>query len=332
MRALLLVLVACGGTARAPTEPTPLDKPPPGYAAPANETRCSDKVVLRGTKHAGACNTIRAMTPTDEATIDEDIRELYKTALFDDIVAVVEGSTLVYELRDRATIERIDVINAPPGLTLPTHGPNGLADPVLIRRNADAMRAALREAGYRNANVVYAMNRREKILVLTYTITAGARTVLGDVKFKGLDAKREATIRKQLATQLGTPVLDDVTQRDVITVQSALYEEGLLNSRLAHEIVDAGPAKVDLVFTITEGPVFTLGAMKVKGPRAKDTKAYAKALAPLKRGAVARRSILVEAVRAIEDVHAGEQPAVIVIPQSNVQLDKKRVDFDFVVE
>jgi outer membrane protein assembly factor BamA len=168
--------------------------------------------------------------------------------------------------------------------------------------------------------------------VLTCTITVGTRTVLGEVKFKGLAATREAAIRKQLSTQLGQPVLDDVTQRDVLVVQTALYEEGLLTSRIDHALVDSGEAKVDLVFTIDEGPVFKLGTVKVKGPRAKDAKAYTKAIAPLKKGAVAKRSILVAAVKAIEAVHAGDQPVPIVIPQSNVQKDKKLVEFDFVVE
>lgn len=327
MRSLaLLVLAACGSTAPSPRPPTepPLEKP----AVSSTDIVCSDSVHLRGTKQAGACNSVRA-TPTDEAKIDEDIRELYKTGLFEDVVAIVEnGTVLVYELRDRGVIAKIDVINPPPGLTLPKHDPNGLADPVLIRRNAVAMREALRDAGYRSATVEHKLSGT----ALTYTITAGTRTVVGEVKFKGLDPTREAAFRKQLTTQLGQPVRDDETQRDLLVLQTALFEEGLLASRLSHEIVDAGEAKVDLVFTIEEGPVFKLGAVAVKGPKAKDAKAYRKALAPLKKGTVARRSLLVAAIQAIEAIHAGDQPVPTVIPQTNVQVDKKLVDVDFVVE
>lgn len=347
MRSLVAIalVAACGSPPRpSPRPPGPAEPPTTTDSAPANEIRCSEApggiaiVALHGTTHGDVCKTIssKAGVPLDEKLVDQDVVYLYKTGFFDDVIAVTEQrgdkTVLVYELRDRAVITRIDVVGGPPGITLPTHAPDGLADPVLIRRNAAAMEEALRDAGYRKATVEHRTSPTDKGPALTYTINAGPRTVLGEVKFKGLDAKREAAIRKDLASQLGQPVLDDATQRDTITVQTALYEEGLLTSRLSHDLVDAGEAKVDLVFTIVEGPVFKLGVTKVKGPRAKDAKMYAKALAPLKKGAVARRSVLVAAVKAIEAIHASDQPVPIVIPQSNVQIDKKLVDFDFVVE
>jgi len=346
MKALIAIaLVAgCGGASpKVPPPPKP-ETPPTADLAPMDETHCSDVpgggiaiVALRGTTHADACKTVssKAGVALDEKLVDQDIVHLYRTGFFADVVAVTEQrgdkTVLVYELIDRAVIARVDVVGGPPGLTLPVHEPDGLADPVLIRRNAAAMQEALRDAGYRKATVAHQLSPTAKP-VLQYTIVAGARTVLSEVKFKGLDSKREAAIRTQLATKLGQPVLDDATQRDALVIQTALYEDGLLMSQLSHELVDAGEAKVDLVFTVTEGPVFTLGTMKVKGPRAKDPKAYAKALAPLKKGSIARRSILVAAVKAIEAIHASDQPLPLVIPQSNVQKDKKLVDFDFVVE
>lgn len=333
-----VVLVACN----APTTKTPTTRPTiTNELPPVDQLECSRApangdaitlVAVRGTRR-DICRGIgvTAGKPLDEALVDAEIRTLYKTALFEDVTAFVEGTTLVYELRERPELVGIEVVSAPDGLQL-AKPDFELAEPVAIRRGATQLRDALREAGYRRAKVDHALAPSGKGVSLRYTITAGARTVLGTVKFQGIDAKRQPLFNKGVTARSGEPLTELTAEREVINVQTTLYEEGLLTSRVSYNVVDANESTVDLVFDIVEGPVFKLGSMKVKGPRARDPKAYAKALAALKKGDLARRSKLAAAIKAIEAIHAGDRPAVIVVPQSNIHADKKVVDMDFVIE
>jgi outer membrane protein assembly factor BamA len=338
MRALAVIaLVACSAPAPTPPPKTPITNEVPRV----DQLECSSApigsaitlVAVRGTRREDICRgiAVTAGKPLDEALVDADIRSLYKTALFEDVTAFVEGTTFGYELRERPKLLRIDIVNPPPGVQLPKQD-FGLAEPVAIRRGAAQIRDALHEAGYRTAKVEHAVAPSGSGVALQYTITAGTRTVLDKVKFQGIHAKREALVSKGVLARAGEPLTDLIAEREIVNVQTALYEEGLLTSRVSYNVVDASASTVDLVIEIVEGPVFKLGAMKVKGPRARDPKAYAKALAPLKKGDIARRSKLAGAIKAIEAIHAGDLPAVNVYPQSNVQSDKKLVDMDFVVE
>ncbi len=345
--AVALVAVACGGARPATTSRDPQQAPAAAPVAPV--VRCSEAaargealrgVWLRGTTHDATCESVaaRAGAQLDEEAVDRDVRALFGSARFDDVVAIVEsdlgGPRLVYELTERAPVERVEVVGESPGTNLrQADFVLAFVDHAAIHRLSASLVEALRSQGYRRATVTPRIRAGTGVAkIVQFAVTPGARTVLGDVTFVGLSAAREAAARQRLTVVPSAPVASADADRDVLAVSMALQEQGLLASTLTYRFVeDPTRATVDLVIEVTEGDVFTFGSVRAVGPRAREARAYTRSLAPLHRGAVARRSALQAARAAIEALHAGDAPPVTVDLLPRLDTTRRIVDVDYVV-
>jgi outer membrane protein assembly factor BamA len=207
-------------------------------------------------------------------------------------------------------------------------------DHAAIHRLAALIVDAFRSQGYRGVTVAPAVRAGAGASkIVQFVIAPGARTVLGKVTFVGLSAAREAAMRKLLTVVASAPISSEDADREYFAVGTALLEQGLLASKVTYRLVEVpNSATVDLVIEVAEGDVFTFGAIRVIGPRARDARAYATSLAPLQRGAIARPSALREARAAIEALHAGNAPAVTLTLQTKVDTARRVLDVDYVVE
>lgn len=299
-------------------------------------------VVIRGSLEASACEKVssRADQAVDDDRAEADVRAVFSTGWFDDVAAVVEegpsGAVLVLEVKERPRVRRLDVVGAPRAASLADAlGERGARlDPVWLRAAEDRVLLALRQDGYRNATVGHEVKPAGVgEVTVVVQVGAGPRYTLGSVRIEGLSKAPEGLVRKDLAATPGEPVPDALIERDGLVVTAALYEVGLIEGSVATRVEENRLAsKVDVVFTVTEGPVYSLDDVRITGSGALAASRYATILAPLRRGSVFSRSRVAAAVQAIEALHQGEGEERRVDVSTRLDAAKHTVDLDLVVK
>ncbi len=354
--AALLGMSACGGPPEPKPPPRTRPAPTPAPAEPRPTTTCSrvdaargpslTAVALRGGTTGpslqASCGSVksRAGRPVDEHAVDADVRELFATGLFEDVVAVVEESesaaTLVYEVKPRPRLADIAVRGEPRDFDLSdVLGKRpAVYDPVWVRATDARLLEALHEGGYRKAKVDHEVTPTgDGALRVRFWIEAGKRFVLGSVRFEGLVVASADLLRKQLRLTPGEPAFDDRIERDRLLVALALYEVGLVQGEVAARVEENFLAStLDVVLTVREGPVFKLGTVKVTGPAALPATKYRDVVARLPRGTVFARSKVAAAAQEVEAMHRATGTERNVAVSTNVDASKRTIDVELNVQ
>jgi outer membrane protein insertion porin family len=158
-------------------------------------------------------------------------------------------------------------------------------------------------------------------------VTSGPRYVVDHVEVAGNTVKSDDLIA--LAHKFfhdGDRYNEDLIDRASLELQSYYWDHGFANSRIEHPAPTG--AKAVVVYKITEGPVFKLGAITITGLA---DKTLAKKL-PIKTGDIFNRSKIVAARSAVED--AAKAVGIhdpMVLPLTKVELDKKLIELTFEV-
>ncbi len=232
------------------------------------------RVVVRGaTDGAQACARLRtfAGSPYDAVRSDADLRALFATGTFEDVVVAreedVRGIAIVFEVVERPLLTALAVRGAtsPPALEatreLPPAPPR--VDPVWIRKVARDLTDDLRYAGFRDAEVRYTVEGGK----LAFQITEGPRSLLDRLRFEGLRIAGERAVRSKLRLADGEPVSDALIERDRLTVQHALFDLGLLDNRVTPEVaIDPRDHRATVTFHVVEGARYRIGSVKLSVP------------------------------------------------------------------
>ncbi|HTJ80850.1 MAG TPA: POTRA domain-containing protein [Polyangiaceae bacterium] len=299
-------------------------------------------VVIRGSDDRAACAKLGtyAGAPLEDAGVESDIRALFATGHFDDVVAVAEDDagalSLVFEVKERPRIGALEVVGAPPAVDATSaigERPERL-DPVWLRGAEARVADALQESGYRHPVVGHEVrDPRSQSARVRITVAAGSRFTLGAARFEGLAKAKEAALRNVLLMKAGEPATNDLVERDTLVVGSVLYDLGLVESAVTSRVEEnASTASFDVIFTVTEGPVYALGKVKVKGARALPAARYEKLLASLKPGGVFVRTSIANLVQDIESMHRDAGAPAHVDVESHVDAKKRTVDLDLVIQ
>ncbi len=357
----LLSLLACGPgpTAEPKTEaskpkPPVADCPAKPTAPDADFTMIGQvagkriaKMCLYGLEGDGRTTAQKALRshegdPLDLEKVREDIGALIKTGTVDDVAisAMPSGEevVLLYALKERPRIAEVGFEGAnvfeKEGLTgkiamekLRPLVPSEVSDLVT------AMREEYGRRGYRSVKIESKTESAGPGLVrLKFIVNEGPQWKIGKLTFKGTKQVSEADLKKALALEPSTPFDEEKIDRGMLAMQSLYFDRGMINVRIDRA---AGEPDKDgstpLTFTVEEGDVFRVGAIKLGKLAAGDEKALLGKL-KTKPKAVFNRGTLVEDVKTLTETFAARGQKVDVIPRTDVDAKKKTLDITLDVE
>ena len=228
----------------------------------------------------------RAGQPLDQATVDADIKNIYKMGFFDHASADIEHQggavVLTYIVQERPLITDVrfggmkaiksnddKVINA-----VKLHG-GSVLDPTRVEATIQGLKQIYEEKGYLDAKVTFrTVPAANNTAIGVFDVVEGPLVHIAEVDFQGNTAISTRELRNTIATHqhnllsffFDTGVLDQKKlQDDVDRITGVYYNKGYLNVHVSEPVVTRVGNSLKVTFTIDEGPVFHVGTVDVAG-------------------------------------------------------------------
>lgn len=357
-RALLasgLVLVGCA-TSSAVVTPTPTAPPPPPPAAaatcpttPPGGARFDpgrvagarvEKVCLVGAGDETSLRLKEAVAPREGTTLDaaaarDDLGELFATGLirearvFADVLPS-KGLMLTYVVVERAVVTAVRVEGAPSLSADVRHQleVKGFRDTATQRaRLRDLAMEFYESQGYAETAIDFETTAGTSGAELVMRVTEGPRFVVQAVHFEGAKGVAARELEKLVQTKAGGPVRPELLMKDELKVTGAYLDKGYVTATVNASRLAVPSGATDVTFTITEGPVFRLGAVALKGPLAP---AALKRL-ETKKGAVFSRAAVQRDLERLRELARKEKQELDVLPLTEIDSAAKTITLTFEV-
>jgi outer membrane protein insertion porin family len=149
----------------------------------------------------------------------------------------------------------------------------GSVDQDLLEDAANALRDHLRAQGYRDADAHFTREPKGEELIITFTITRGARHVIDSIDIKGETAVTNAELRKLLRAETGQPFEQATFDRFVSAATQIYRTRGFTKAKLEPVVAvlpraEGSPAaerRVKVSITVSEGPRTLVGTITLQG-------------------------------------------------------------------
>jgi outer membrane protein insertion porin family len=229
----------------------------------------------------------RVGQPYLDETVERDIRSLYGTGAVENLDIQAQdmggnGVRVMVIITGRGAIGEIEFLgNTVFGTdTLKKEIKPRVGDPVDEIKLAAAQTAIhdkYEKKGYPDVIVSYetAPSAREGFTTVTFKVDEGARGIIHDIRFEGLTAIKERTLRGKLKSKEKTfwrlwgkagKVNNEALQEDVKIIENSLQDEGLVYAKVTEVRREpVGTNKVDLVYVINEGAKYDVADVSVQG-------------------------------------------------------------------
>lgn len=280
--------------------------------------------------------------PLDLERVREDIGALLKTGVVDDVAISAQPAgdevVLVYVLKERPRIAEVGFEGAH------VFEKEGLTGKIameklrpLVMAEVHDLIAAMREEygrrGYRSAKVESKIeNAGPGLVKLKFVVVEGPLWKIGKLSFKGTKAITQKDLEKAVALEAGSPFDDEKIDRGTLQLSALYFDRGMINAHVDRAIGEPDKeGSTPLTFTVEEGDVFRIGALKLGKLASADEKAL---LAKLKTKPkqVFSRSVLVEDVKTLTETFAARGQKVEVLPRTDIDAKKKTLDVTLDVE
>ncbi|MBX3188824.1 MAG: hypothetical protein KF819_17530 [Labilithrix sp.] len=363
MKRLALLLLVLAGCAAAPPQGTPK---PPATAAPSGPPPCPATLIaggdpieaesLYGKPVARVCvigasdDTRRAaenvvsLKPGDAVDAERmkiDLEAIFRLGVFDDasVYGLSDGGvTLVFVVRERPRIGEVVFEGAKllGDAALSKKFPiekQAPYDPARVHELAEAVRDEYRARGYESCEVRQIAEPLDGGLVrVKLKVTEGPLRRYAKIAFKGNAKVSEADLQKAAALKAGKPFVQEEIDRAAMVVAALYYDRGMIQVRVN---VEHGPPQkdggLDVVFSVDEGDVFHVGALratKLGAPLEKELLARIKAR-PKQTFA---RYVIAKDVQDLRAWFESKGQRVEINPITDVDVKKKTIDVTFEVE
>ncbi len=291
---LVFVFVVLAGRGEASAQ----EQPVPGQAAPGQGAP-GYKVGTISVKFVGTANVseqvvranmqLREGGDLDGAILDHDIRNLYKTGLFEYIQTRWDQvNDRVYNLIVEVTPKfRVLSINYVGNAKLKTHTlskevktkPNTALDERQVKEDSEKLRELYQKKGFNQVSITYRIDRDRSTGLgnVTFTIREGNKVKIGDIRFSGNSHIKTKTLRHQMDTKrwwmfswlTGTGRFkDDQFEDDLDKLRDYYREQGYLDVDIAEDRVVFDyprPDKLVLVIQVNEGRRYHIGQITFSG-------------------------------------------------------------------
>ena len=365
--ALCLGVLLLGGHAGAQTSPMPgpAAEAPRG-AAPSlrNEADMARDLPIVGIEVTGN----RRVTAEDIVTylrekrgdpfapdkLAQDVRELWGSGFFDDVVVELErsdlGVTLRFVVRERATVadiefvgnDEIDKDDLKEGVE--TKASSILSQPA-VGRSVQKIRDMYAEKGYFLAQVEsQVIPQRNNEVRVRFTIKENKQVSVRRISFIGNSFLSDDELRGAMLTGnggffafgSGGPFRQDAFERDVAILSAIYYDRGFLQVSVATPRIMLTPDRsgIEVALTIDEGPRFRIRQVRVyeRGPDSNEVEPLEgrrnlRMMLRAEPGDFFNRAALLEDLQRIRSLYRNAGYAnVEANPETRVDPDKHEVD------
>ena len=225
----------------------------------------------------------------DQAIVDDSVKSLYRTGLFEFIdVDVSEESAatvgIVFNVKPKYRVENVyfegnDKASDRRLLSEVTIRRGQFIDEFNIKSNADKIEEYYIKRGFSDIKISYNIERNETngLGVVTYTIQEGKKIKIDDIEFIGNEQVKERKLRGEMETKkwgwiswlTGNGKFDEDEFRESIDAVIEYYQnEGFLDIEIDEEKITfdiVKERKMRINIPLSEGRQYRLGSLKIEG-------------------------------------------------------------------
>ncbi|MBT3469364.1 MAG: outer membrane protein assembly factor BamA, partial [Opitutae bacterium] len=222
-----------------------------------------------------------------DTRLDQSIRALYRTGLFEYVEASVEKTgqkeiavslkvrpkfrILEILFRGNEKIKTSRLINDVEAL------PGKFLDELTLKKDRDTLLELYRKKGYAKVGVDYETKKNGEQAVVIFHIDEGQKVKIKKVTFEGNRKIRDGRLRKVVETKRWTPLSwfrdtgkfrEETLAEDIDKIREYYKERGYLDIEISEKDIDLQypkPGKLLLSFMVKEGQQYSVGEVAVAG-------------------------------------------------------------------
>lgn len=208
------------------------------------------------------------------------------------------------------------------------------SSPTAISRLANAMAQLYQERGFSRVQITPrvlggAPGRTE----IVFVVQEGPLTTVSSIRFVGSKRLTPAELKTVLRSTVDAPYLEEQASADAAALVALYLDKGMIQAKVTHATAPGkAPHLPELVFTIEEGDVFTLGKLSLSGHKLGDDKAVLKTL-EARPGAVFSRAAIRRDIERLRTRAAAQGVTIDVTPVTTVDPgNRQRIDMVLEIE
>jgi len=285
--------------------------------------------------------------PFDPATVEQDVKAIYRMGFFDDVQAELSpDGVLTYAVKEKPFIREVkiqgasqvgkDKIESAFGV-----GARTILDRTKVADGVDKVRKLFTEQGYVNAAVDYSVTvEASNQAVITLDITEGNRQLIKRVMFEGNKNFGDGELKDLIATKeewifsfiTNRGVLDrDMLTNDVAILSNHYNDHGYVEHKIDDPVILRARDGLEVVFRVHEGPQYRVGKVEIGGELIQDGREMLKSV-KLTTGQIFRGSRLRDDVTTLTDMYSNKGFAFVQVdPVTKVNEKEKIVDVALVM-
>lgn len=221
----------------------------------------------------------------DEATVDADIRALYRMGFFESVAADLDrvGTewVLTYRVRERPFVSAVKVEGAKKIGREELEGvlrirPNTIYDPEKARAGIEEARKLYEKKGYLDAAITVRIDPAAEAgkSVVTFTVDEGQAVRVRSIVFEGTRSFSARALKKVMTTKerwflsflTGRGTIDrEVLKTDAERLTAFYYENGHIDVKVDEPVIQRDPDGLTVTFKVEEGSVYEFGSIDLAG-------------------------------------------------------------------
>lgn len=335
-RLVFAFLVACGGTAKPVVEPP---KQPPVVTTPTETSKELTGVVAKlrvegatagqRTEIEAALGIAMGKPLGGDELRGALVNVMRITGIADAVikgVQLAEGIELLVEVTQHPVMKKLVALEGGKSISLgigaPTTG--GPLEPQRVQELAQTLRDRYVTNGYFDADATWKQTPVAGGVEVTIELVPGPISAIDAITFTGatLPAKDlVGVVAKWLV--VGQPVVEARIDSAAQALSAYYWEKGYANVHVVSPEIKAG--RIPLAFKITEGPVFKIGVIDIKGVPAADHAKYLKLFGVKQGDTFSRNAIASGRDKILLSLNEAGKKLANVLPLTKVDMAGKRI-------
>jgi outer membrane protein insertion porin family len=243
------------------------------------------QIVVEGTQRVETDTVLSYMQisrgdPFDAERIDESVKALFQTGLFSDVQVFRRGSSLVVRVVENPQINSVkftgnDEIDEDDLAKETELRERMVYTPARVQSDIERINAVYRRAGFQNVRVVpRTVQLPQNRIDLTYEITEGIETRIGDIEFVGNEAFSDGDLRSVISSaryawwkffSKNDKYDPDRLEYDKELLRRHYLKNGFADFKVisADAVLQPDGENYIVTFTVEEGPLYRVGDVSV---------------------------------------------------------------------
>jgi outer membrane protein insertion porin family len=281
------------------------------------------------------------------ATVDQDVKSIYRMGYFDDVKAELSpAGVLTYVVKEKPYIREVKIqgnselsrekIEAAFGVN-----PRTILDRDKVQEGIEKIKKLYGEQGYLNAQIEHAISLVENNQAVVHVdVDEGRRLLVQKISFEGNKAFSSSELRGLMATKekwflsfiTNRGVLDrDILTNDVAILSAHYYDHGYVDHRIGEPVVLRGRDGIEVVLRVEEGAQYRVGKVEIGGDLIEDGEKLLQKV-QLTTGQIFNGGRLRGDISNLSEMYANKGFAFVdVEPRTNVDAKEKTVDVALVI-